>query len=471
MKFLPRLRIKLRRLKKLAKSPLLRKLDLLHESKRKRVFQESCEAYQMQIEDEYEKASPIMQKIKLPYSTRERFLYDGTFHEAVGRVLLIAQFFAMMPVYGVTSKRPSNLQFSWRYLRTCWCLIFIASSLVDLGLSLYKVLNDPITFNSIKPIIFRACIFLVCVYSLNLARKWPKLMHYWDQIEQDLPQYQTQTEKWQMAHTIRMTMFVGMMLSFAEHLLSMLSAVNYSAYCNQSSDPIENYFLHTNDEIFYVFHYSNLLAVWGKLQNFYSTFIWNYMDIFVMIISIGLASKFRQLNDNLKKFKGMNMSPSYWSERRIQYRNICMLCDKMDNAISFITMVSFSNNLYFICVQLLRSLNNMPSIAHAVYFYFSLIFLIGRTLAVSLYSAWVHDESRLTLRYLRCVPKESWCAEVKRFSEEIASDMVALSGMKFFHLTRKLVLSVAGTIVTYELVLIQFHEDNDLWDCQQSYYF
>jgi len=84
----------------------------------------------------------------------------------------------------------------------------------------------------------------------------------------------------------------------------------------------------------------------------------------------------------------------------------------------------------------------MPSVAHAVYFYFSLIFLIGRTLAVSLYSSSVHDESRLTLRYLRCVPKESWCPEVKRFTEEVISDEVALTGMKFFHLTRKLVLSV-----------------------------
>lgn len=31
-------------------------------------------------------------------------------------------------------------------------------------------------------------------------------------------------------------------------------------------------------------------------------------------------------------------------------------------------------------------------------------------------------------------------------------------------------LQVAGTIVTYELVLIQFHEDQDLWDCDQNGY-
>lgn len=49
--------------------------------------------------------------------------------------------------------------------------------------------------------------------------------------------------------------------------------------------------------------------------------------------------------------------------------------------------------------------------------------------------------------------------QTQRFSEEVANDKVALSGMKFFYLTRGLVLSVAGTIVTYELVLLQFHED------------
>ncbi|KAH8305104.1 hypothetical protein KR059_008940 [Drosophila kikkawai] len=464
MKILPKLERKLRRLrKKVTRSPLTRKLDLFHES----AFPESCETYKSQIEKEYEVRNTLP---KLNRSNKEAFLSDGTFHQAVGRVLLVAEFFAMMPVKGVTAKHPSNLSFSWRNIRTCFSVLFIASSFTNFGLSLYKVLNNPISFNSIKPIIFRGSVLLVLIVSLNLARRWPQLMMYWHTVEQDLPQYQTQMGRWKLGHTVAMVMLVGMMLSVAEHILSMISAINYASFCNRTADPIQNYFLRTNDEIFFVASYSTPLAIWGKFQNVYSTFIWNYMDMFVMIVSIGLAAKFRQLNDDLRNFKGMNMAPTYWSERRIQYRNICILCDKMDDAISLITMVSFSNNLYFICVQLLRSLNTMPSVAHAVYFYFSLIFLIGRTLAVSLYSANVHDESRLTLRYLRCVPKESWCPEVKRFTEEVISDEVALTGMKFFHLTRKLVLSVAGTIVTYELVLIQFHEDNDLWDCEQSYY-
>uniref|UniRef100_A0A454A0J8 Gustatory receptor n=3 Tax=Stomoxys calcitrans TaxID=35570 RepID=A0A454A0J8_STOCA len=55
---------------------------------------------------------------------------------------------------------------------------------------------------------------------------------------------------------------------------------------------------------------------------------------------------------------------------------------------------------------------------------------------------------------------------LKRFSEEVNADCTALSGMKFFYLTRSMVLSVAGTILTYELVLLQFNKKDLVNDCQ-----
>ena len=124
----------------------------------------------------------------------------------------------------------------------------------------------------------------------------------------------------------------------------------------------------------------------------------------------------------------------------------------------------------------------MSSFAKGFYFWFSLIYLIVRTLAVSLYSAEINDESKRPVEFLRAIPRESWCLEVsasywydtflsdrwnlkiKRFTEEVNYDVVALSGKKFFFLTRRLVLSVAGTIITYELVLIQFQTNDDISD-------
>lgn len=65
-----------------------------------------------------------------------------------------------------------------------------------------------------------------------------------------------------------------------------------------------------------------------------------------------------------------------------------------------------------------------------------------RTLAVTLHASSIHDESKKPIEVLRTVPSSSWSLEVGRFLEEVVNDTIALSGMKFFFLTRKLILSV-----------------------------
>lgn len=50
------------------------------------------------------------------------------------------------------------------------------------------------------------------------------------------------------------------------------------------------------------------------------------------------------------------MSEDFWALRRMQYRKLAGLCVAVDDAISQITLLSFSNNLFFISVQLLHSL-------------------------------------------------------------------------------------------------------------------
>lgn len=76
-----------------------------------------------------------------------------------------------------------------------------------------------------------------------------------------------------------------------------------------------------------------------------------------------------------------------------------------------------------------------------------------------MYSSEIYDESKKPIDILRAAPH--WCTEVRRFSEHVVNDTIALSGMRFFYLTRKLILSVAGTIITYELVLIQFNNGEE----------
>lgn len=85
----------------------------------------------------------------------------------------------------------------------------------------------------------------------------------------------------------------------------------------------------------------------------------------------------------------------------------------------------------------------MPSVAHMIYFYFSLMFLVARTLAVSLYLAEVNDRSLDPLKVFKDIPADSYCPEVERFALEININKVAMTGMRYFDITRKLVLTVS----------------------------
>lgn len=45
-------------------------------------------------------------------------------------------------------------------------------------------------------------------------------------------------------------------------------------------------------------------AILSKWFNVVVTFAWSFMDLFVMIVSVGLASQFRQINADLQHIKG-----------------------------------------------------------------------------------------------------------------------------------------------------------------------
>ncbi|CAH2068990.1 unnamed protein product, partial [Iphiclides podalirius] len=96
---------------------------------------------------------------------------------------------------------------------------------------------------------------------------------------------------------------------------------------------------------------------------------------------------------------------------------------------------------------------------HSVFYIIALLFVLLRLVLVSLCAAEVNTASLTTAPYLYTVPTTVFCSEVERFINQVQGDVVALSGLNFFNVTREFVLSVAGTIITYELVLLQLNGD------------
>ena len=100
-------------------------------------------------------------------------------------------------------------------------------------------------------------------------------------------------------------------------------------------------------------------------------------------------------------------------------------------------------------------------------------------------AASIHDESKRPIKALRNIPTERWnsivnliiyCnifininytsfySQTERFAHQVYSEQIALSGRKFFHLTRTIIITIIGTIVTYELVLLQMDVEPGMFE-------
>ncbi|XP_055326851.1 gustatory receptor for sugar taste 64f-like [Sitodiplosis mosellana] len=406
----------------------------------------------------------------LQRATRKDFLFDGSFQEAIGPLLAMAQCFGIMPVIGIKSKTACKLQFKWNSYRTIYSFVVFILLLIIMGMTVWITASHEIKFSRMIAVIFYGSAVYGIFCFIQLAPKWPRIMRRWESVEAKMPQYRTQAGKRQLARRIKMISIIILMTSLVEHALNMISIVHYAQTCLDPDKPIKEFFRVQLSQMYTFLPYSPWLSFLGKFLNVIATFAWNYMDLFVMVVSVGLSSRFKQLNEDLERVKGKRMSEDFWALRRTQYRKLSDLCVLVDDAISQITLLSLSNNLFFITLQLLRAIRPMPSIQHAIYFWFSFIFLLSRTLAVSLYSSQIHDESKKPIVILRAVPTNTWNSEVRRFCEHVVNDTIALTGMRFFFLTRKLILSVAATIITYELVLIQFQtEDSTETECRRNW--
>ncbi|CAH1965801.1 unnamed protein product [Acanthoscelides obtectus] len=149
---------------------------------------------------------------------------------------------------------------------------------------------------------------------------------------------------------------------------------------------------------------------------------------------------------------------SFWIDVREDYNRLTVLCRRLDERISYIVLLTFSTNVFFILVQVYETLKKAKGVISKTYFVLSYFYLVVKIIYLSLYAAWVNDESKEPLCSLNSVSSSSYNTEIRRFLGQIEFDSAVLTGCRMFRVTRGILLSIAGAVVTYELILIQFDE-------------
>ena len=108
--------------------------------------------------------------------------------------------------------------------------------------------------------------------------------------------------------------------------------------------------------------------------------------------------------------------------------------------------------------------SSRPVFINKLYFWYSLTFIACRTITLVLFASKIQENARYPIQIFRTIPTEGWNEELQRFFDQIKTTSNALSGLEFFLLTRKLLFGLIGTLITYELVLLQFKSEDTGWD-------
>ncbi|XP_043276378.1 gustatory receptor for sugar taste 64e-like [Venturia canescens] len=392
-----------------------------------------------------------------------------SFHCAIGSILGIAQCFGVMPLTGVRTESPKKLAMKYFSFRVAYAMaimiMLVVMSAISIGHMIQTLRADTFSIHggigaATAGAIFYSNSLLGTALFMWLCPRWIPLQRDWRAMERilDRDKHQPPVLRW------KFSMLTAVIMTFAliEHLLSIANNTPLHFWSSTSNltveDFLQSYCENSHAFIFSLCHYNLSMGIFIFVISKISTFTWNFTDVFVILVATGLAERYKSLNKRL-----ITNTPYYrknldWREFRECYATLSTLVKNVDNKISPIILLSFGNNLYFICLQLLNGLSpSETNILGTVYFFGSFAFLVGRTVAVTLLTARINDQSKQALPALYNCPGPYYNIETQRLQQQLTTDEVCLTGLRFFSITRNFMLAVAGAIVTYEVVLLQFN--------------
>lgn len=282
------------------------------------------------------------------------------------------------------SKSSTFASFSICNWATCTFLFYRSrkNSVVSIQYQREIVSLFPATF------LFYALNTIGIISFLNLSLYWPELMRHWQTIE-SLPIFRNYAHKAAYVRSIRLlsatalflalgNSFKAFMVSIQVVLLTFLIsiAVEYGLFISVSIK--YNKYVAVSLQGTPILNYKSIIVCYLSVK---AAFVWSFLDILIMIVGIGLTTHFKALNNELQQTKlemevkssywrlvcyelqifvlfliFQNLPTDYWMKIRMQYTKLCNLVAIVDDKISHLILLSFSNNLFMICQQLFESL-------------------------------------------------------------------------------------------------------------------
>uniref|UniRef100_A0A2A4JFH7 Gustatory receptor n=1 Tax=Heliothis virescens TaxID=7102 RepID=A0A2A4JFH7_HELVI len=393
-------------------------------------------------------------------------------HVCLRHAMRLARWTGFFPVQGLGQPFADGTRFNIKSLYFIYNFTTLLGQLVMACFSIVLFFQTEVTLNSISNVIFYSTSLTSAVLFLKLAKQWPILMAKALETEQALTELKLKNKVVVKCCVIA---YVAMTVALVEHILCTSFNITFVMHCLKeagiTTNVMENYVVHRMPYVFNYIPYSLFGAFLFEFLCLQSTFVWSFNDVFITCFSVYITAYFRNLNKvvTANSRKDKDMIP--WSTLRVHYSKLVKLVKEIDAQISSFILLTFFTDLFYICLQLFNSLHRnyvsfkycnelqtkqaLTSPSYLLYYLYSVVFLVLRAMMMSLFASNVHCASLEPAHAVYDVPSALYDNEVRRFQLQLHHTKVALTG-KFFYVTRNMVLKVVGTIITYEIVLLQY---------------
>lgn len=129
-------------------------------------------------------------------------------------------------------------------------------------------------------------------------------------------------------------------------------------YCNvNESEFFHSYLIAYRYHLTYYIPYHVAEYPLYEWINILMTFSWNFIDLFIILISVALAMRFNQINCRLIENRSVaDRCEHFWSQIRQDYYSMVNLVEKVDEEISMLILISTGHNMFSLCVVIFQSL-------------------------------------------------------------------------------------------------------------------
>lgn len=170
----------------------------------------------------------------------------------------------------------------------------------------------------------------------------------------NLEDYKLPKSKWSLRKRVWIFSAIYLSLALVEHLLSFAAGIKSKE--NREKNPLELFFLEN-----YSFMANRLpipnsvyLGIALEYLSFTYTFYWNFLNLFIILISMGISFLYENIYYRCKTYQGLMIDESLWAEIRSHHVKVSELTNLFNLCMNEMITIACFNDGYFVLNQIVN---------------------------------------------------------------------------------------------------------------------